>query len=76
MFFTTDSNYDLPIFFWKNEEMARDFFISLLHFKSPTAERRRVLSVGVGGVRTHAARPGGAGCVRQRCVTGLASFIN
>ncbi len=28
-----------------------------LHFKSPTAERRHVLCVGVGGDRTHAARP-------------------
>ncbi len=32
-----------------------------LHFKSPTAERRHVLCVGVGGDRTHASRPGGAG---------------
>ena len=31
-----------------------------LHFKSPTAERRHVLCVGVGGDRTHASRPGGA----------------
>ncbi len=28
-----------------------------LHFKSPTAERRHVLCVGVGGDRTHASRP-------------------
>ncbi len=34
-----------------------------LHFISPTAERRHVLCVGVGGDRTHAARPGGAGYV-------------
>jgi hypothetical protein len=32
-----------------------------LHFNSPTAERRRVLCVGVGGDRTHAAHLGGAG---------------
>jgi hypothetical protein len=32
-----------------------------LHFKSPTAERRHVLCVGVGGDRTHASRPGGQG---------------
>ncbi len=32
-----------------------------LHFKSPTAERRHVLCVGVGGDRTHASCPGGAG---------------
>jgi hypothetical protein len=33
-----------------------------LHFKSPTAEslRRHVLCVGVGGDRTHAARPQGS----------------
>jgi hypothetical protein len=35
-----------------------------LHFKSPTAERRHVLCVGVGGDRTHASRPGGAGYAR------------
>jgi hypothetical protein len=35
-----------------------------LHFKSPTAERRHVLCVGVGGDRTHASRPGGAGHAR------------
>jgi hypothetical protein len=28
-----------------------------LHFKSPTAERRHVLCVGVDGDRTHAALP-------------------
>jgi hypothetical protein len=33
-----------------------------LHFKSPTAERRHVLRVGVGGDRTHAARPHHLGC--------------
>jgi hypothetical protein len=32
-----------------------------LHFKSPTAERRHVLCVGVGRDQTHASRPGGAG---------------
>jgi hypothetical protein len=35
-----------------------------LHFKSPTAERRQVLCVGVGEDRTHASRPGGAGYAR------------
>jgi hypothetical protein len=37
-----------------------------LHFKSPAAERRHVLCVGVGGDRTQAARPGlgGAGHAR------------
>ncbi len=35
-----------------------------LHLKPPTAERSHVLCVGVGGDRTHAARPGGAGYVR------------
>ncbi len=30
-----------------------------LHFKSPMAERRHVVCVGVGVDRTHAARPGG-----------------
>ncbi len=35
-----------------------------LHFKSPTAERRHVLCVGVSGDRTHASRPGGAGYAR------------
>ncbi len=35
-----------------------------LHFKSPTAERRHVLCIGVGGDRIHASRPGGAGHVR------------
>ena len=35
-----------------------------LHFKSPTAERRHVLCFGVGGDRTHASRPGGAGYAR------------
>ncbi len=35
-----------------------------LHFKSPTAERRHVLCVRVGGDRTHASRPGGAGYAR------------
>jgi hypothetical protein len=34
------------------------------HFKSPTAERRHVLCIGVGGDRTHSARPKGAGCFR------------
>jgi hypothetical protein len=40
-----------------------------LHFKSPTAERRHVLCVGVGGDRTHAgpaARPNGAGYARLK----------
>ncbi len=32
-----------------------------LHLKLPTAERRQVLCVGIGGDLTHAARPGGAG---------------
>ncbi len=31
-----------------------------VHFKSTTAERRHVLCVGVGGDRTHAARPQGS----------------
>ncbi len=35
-----------------------------LHFKSPMAERRHVLCVGVGGDRTHAVLPGGAGYAR------------
>ena len=38
-----------------------------LHFKSPTAERSHFLCVEVGGNRTQAARPGGAGyaCLSQ-----------
>ncbi len=35
-----------------------------LHFKSPMAERRHVLCIGVGGDRTHASRPVGAGYAR------------
>ncbi len=35
-----------------------------LHFKTLTTERKHILCVGVGGDRTHAARPGGAGYAR------------
>ncbi len=44
---------------WKRHTLKE-----LLHFKSPTAERRHVLCVGVGRDQTHAARSRGAGYLR------------
>jgi hypothetical protein len=42
-----------------------------LQFKSPTAERRHVSCVGVGGDRTHASRSGGAGYASTKDSAGM-----